>query len=72
MIYLQKAWLQILQDRNTTLHIYDDSAANTIFDRIRTKYFALFSHLSDKPVEKIMYHWLEPDREMAHNRLSRL
>ena len=40
-------WIQILNDRNATSHIYDEDEANKIFERIRSKHTALFTKLSD-------------------------
>lgn len=43
-----KGWIQILDDRNFTAHIYDEDDANEIFNRITTKHIKLFDELSDK------------------------
>lgn len=40
-------WIQILNDRNATSHIYDEDEADKIFERIRNKHTALFTKLSD-------------------------
>ena len=40
-------WIQILNDRNATSHIYDEDEADKIFERIRNKNTALFTKLSD-------------------------
>lgn len=41
-------WLQILQDRNSTSHIYDEDDANDIYKRIITSHIRLFDDLADK------------------------
>ncbi len=40
------AWLQLLNDRNATSHIYDEHTADVIYDRIVTIYVDLLSHLA--------------------------
>lgn len=41
-------WLQILDDRNATSHIYDEKDAADIYERISTCHIQLFDKLSDK------------------------
>lgn len=41
-------WIQILDDRNSTSHIYDEDDANVIFNRITTQHIILFDELSEK------------------------
>ena len=43
----EDGWIGILNDRNTTSHIYDDEEADKIFERIRSNHIALFTKLSD-------------------------
>ncbi len=43
-----EGWIQILDDRNSTAHIYDEDDANEIFNRITTKHIKLFDELLDK------------------------
>lgn len=43
-----EGWIQILDDRNSTAHIYDEDDANVIFNRITTQHIKLFDELSDK------------------------
>ena len=43
----EDSWIQVLNDRNATSHIYDEDAADKIFDRIRSKHIELFQNLSD-------------------------
>ena len=38
----------MLQDRNRTVHTYNEETANQIIDQIRSKYFALFTALLAK------------------------
>jgi nucleotidyltransferase substrate binding protein (TIGR01987 family) len=47
-------WLDALEDRNLTKHIYDETTANKVIDKIRNKYFLLiedlFSFFNDKVI----------------------
>ena len=38
----QQAWVDLLNDRNLTSHVYDEATAKAIFERIEGKYLALF------------------------------
>ncbi|MGN0707335.1 MAG: HI0074 family nucleotidyltransferase substrate-binding subunit [Faecalibacterium sp.] len=38
----QQAWVELLNDRNLTSHVYDEATAKAIFERIEGKYLALF------------------------------
>lgn len=38
-------WMQALEDRNLTTHVYDEEVANRIIDQIRNIYFILLQHL---------------------------
>lgn len=40
-------WFQALEDRNTTVHTYDESYAQAIEQRIRNQYFPLLVELSE-------------------------
>lgn len=42
MIEDSKVWLELLNDRNLTSHIYDEATARAIFDRIESQYLPLF------------------------------
>ena len=44
----EQGWLQILNDRNSTPHIYDEKEASEIFDRIKNNHIALFNDLIQK------------------------
>ena len=41
----ENAWLMLLNDRNSTSHIYDDATAQQIFSRIQDMYLPLFLSL---------------------------
>jgi nucleotidyltransferase substrate binding protein (TIGR01987 family) len=43
-----QAWIDMLTDRNNPTHLYDESAAVSIFDRIQITYFALLQELKSK------------------------
>lgn len=47
----EQGWLQILNDRNSTSHIYDEEEAVEIFERIRTKHVVLFNNLLKKLIQ---------------------
>lgn len=42
MIQDQQAWIDLLNDRNLTSHVYDEATAKLIFERIETRHLALF------------------------------
>lgn len=44
----EQGWLQILNDRNATSHIYDEKEANEIFARIEQNHIKLFNALIEK------------------------
>ncbi len=44
----EKLWLQLLEDRNTTSHIYNEKLADEIADRICKHYCVLIKTLVDK------------------------
>jgi nucleotidyltransferase substrate binding protein (TIGR01987 family) len=48
MITDGQAWIDMLTDRNNSTHLYDESAAVSIFDRIQITYFKLFQELKSK------------------------
>jgi len=43
-----QAWIDMLIDRNNPTHLYEESAAVSIFDRIQITYFALLQELKSK------------------------
>lgn len=46
ILHDEAAWLGLLNDRNLTSHLYDDAAAQEVFERIRDSYVALFAGLT--------------------------
>ncbi len=48
MITDGQAWIDMLTDRNNSTHLYDESAAVSIFDRIQTIYYNLLQELKLK------------------------
>ncbi len=48
MITDGQAWMDMLTDRNNSTHLYDESTAISIFDRIQITYFTLLQELKSK------------------------
>ena len=46
MIDDQKAWVELLNDRNLTSHVYDEATAAAIFARIEGQYLPLFDRVT--------------------------
>ena len=46
MIDNQKAWVELLNDRNLTSHVYDEATAAAIFARIEGQYLPLFDSVT--------------------------
>ena len=46
-------WLNILKDKNSTSHIYDEKEAKDAYQRIKNVYFAEFKKLEEKLIEKV-------------------
>jgi len=42
------AWIQMLDDRNKTSHIYDEAQARQIYEKIKSQYHPLFVVLNEK------------------------
>ena len=40
-----EGWIDMLEDRNKTLHIYDEEQALTIYDKIKKNHFLLLKNL---------------------------
>jgi len=40
-----QAWIDMLNDRNNSTHLYDENEARKIFDNIQIKYFGLLNEL---------------------------
>ena len=47
------AWVQMLDDRNTTTHLYDENEAKTIYQKIKGSYFDLFDEFRQKIIPMI-------------------
>ena len=45
MIDSESVWLEMIEDRNQTAHVYDENGAKAICERIKAKYFSLFERL---------------------------
>lgn len=43
-----RSWIELLNARNLTSHIYDENTASDIFEDIRSKYLLLFKELSNR------------------------
>lgn len=48
LISNEQGWLEVLESRNMTSHVYDESTAENIFNSIRNVYINLFSQLIEK------------------------
>lgn len=46
MIDDQKAWVELLNDRNLASHVYDEATAAAIFARIEGQYLPLFDRVT--------------------------
>lgn len=46
IIHNEHVWIQILNDRNLTSHVYDEKTADEIFARIRTSHMPTLKDLS--------------------------
>ena len=46
MIDDQKAWVELLNDRNLTSHVYDEATAAAIFARIEGQFLPLFDSVT--------------------------
>ena len=43
----EKNWLQMIEDRNQTAHVYDEADAIKIIERVRQKYLNVFEKLAE-------------------------
>ncbi len=43
----EKGWLEILESRNLTSHVYDEKTAEKIFENIKMKFLCLFEKLAE-------------------------
>ena len=48
-----EGWMQILKDRNSTSHIYDEEDSAEIYQRIATDHIALFDKLLENLPEDV-------------------
>lgn len=49
----ESAWLQMLKDRNSATHIYDEEAFNAVLDRVYSSYINLFDNFKTTLESKI-------------------
>lgn len=49
----ESVWLQMLRDRNSSAHIYDDEAFNAVLDRIYSSYVNVFDSFKNVMESKI-------------------
>lgn len=48
LIQTEEVWLAMLEDRNSTAHIYSEALANKICQRIQERYIDCFAELAEK------------------------
>lgn len=53
MIDEEKEWLNMLKDRNVSVHIYNEDAIDEVIDRIIESYIPAFDKFSDTMEEKV-------------------
>ena len=49
----QEDWMQVLEDRNLTVHTYDEETANEVENAIRQKYYKLLKELHTFLAQKV-------------------
>ncbi|MCQ2103324.1 MAG: nucleotidyltransferase substrate binding protein [Fibrobacter sp.] len=49
----ESVWLQMLKDRNSATHIYDEEAFNAVLDRVYSSYINLFDNFKTTLESKI-------------------
>lgn len=49
----EKEWLNMLKDRNVSVHIYNEDATDEVIDRIIKSYIPAFDKFSDTMEEKV-------------------
>lgn len=49
----ESVWLQMLKDRNSATHIYDEEAFNAVLDRVYSSYINLFDNFKTSLESKI-------------------
>ncbi len=48
-----QSWIDMLDDRNKSTHLYDESLASEIFDKIQNQYFALLTEFKKTISEEL-------------------
>lgn len=61
----EAAWLDMLRDRNTNVHIYDNKLAQDLIQRILNVYIPAFSQLRDGLMERYGELLLAPDDQFV-------
>ena len=61
----EAAWLDMLRDRNTNIHIYDNKLAQDLIQRILNVYIPAFSQLRDGLMERYGELLLAPDDQFV-------
>ena len=61
----EAAWLDMLRDRNTNVHIYDNKLAQDLIQRILNVYIPAFSQLRDGLMERYGDLLLVPDDQFV-------
>ena len=61
----EPAWLDMLRDRNTNVHIYDNKLAQDLIQRILNVYIPAFSQLRDGLMERYGELLLVPDDQFV-------
>lgn len=49
----EQTWLQMLKDRNSATHVYDEEAFEAVLNRVYDSYINAFEHFSEKMRVKI-------------------
>lgn len=47
-------WIEMLKDRNLTLHVYDEKSARDIYERVRNTYLELFITLYQRMEKELI------------------
>ncbi|MGC8764726.1 MAG: nucleotidyltransferase substrate binding protein [Brevinematia bacterium] len=53
LIKNNEKWESMIKDRNLTSHIYDESIAFEVFERVKSDYLKLFEDLKDRIVKEV-------------------
>lgn len=46
-------WMEMIESRNLTSHVYDEATAKEIFETVKEKYFPLYIKLKDRLEKKL-------------------